>query len=87
MKIIRETDENYPEKLRQIYGRPAKLYIEGNTNILNSKSIAIIGSIVDKMEAVLASRFFRPDVYNRYARTVTISDNAIDGVSTSILVN
>ena len=44
MKIIRETDENYPEKLRQIYGRPAKLYIEGNTNILNSKSIAIIGS-------------------------------------------
>lgn len=44
MKIIRETDENYPEKLRQIYDRPAKLYIEGNVNILNSKSIAIIGS-------------------------------------------
>ena len=44
MKIIRETDEFYPEKLRQIYDRPAKLYIEGNVNILNSKSIAIIGS-------------------------------------------
>ena len=44
MKIIRETDENYPEKLRQIYDRPAKLYIEGNVKILNSKSIAIIGS-------------------------------------------
>lgn len=44
MQIIRETDENYPEKLRQIYDRPAKLYIEGNVNILNSKSIAIIGS-------------------------------------------
>lgn len=44
MKIIRETDANYPEKLRQIYDRPTKLYIEGNTNILNSRSIAIIGS-------------------------------------------
>lgn len=50
-------------------------------------SIAIIGSIVDKIDAVLASRFFRPDVYNKYARTVAISDNAIDGASTSIFVN
>lgn len=44
MKLIKEIDENYPEKLREIYDRPAKLYVDGNAEILNSKSIAIIGS-------------------------------------------
>lgn len=44
MQIIKEMDKTYPEKLRQIYDRPVKLYIEGDSNILNNKSIAIIGS-------------------------------------------
>ena len=44
MKIIKEKDKTYPEKLIQIYDRPAKLYVEGNIDILNNKSIAIIGS-------------------------------------------
>lgn len=44
MQIIKEMDKTYPEKLRQIYDRPAKLYVEGDSNILNSKSIVIIGS-------------------------------------------
>lgn len=44
LQIIKEMDKIYPEKLRLIYDRPAKLYVEGDANILNSKSIAIIGS-------------------------------------------
>lgn len=44
LEIIKENDKTYPEKLRQIYDRPAKLYLEGNIDILNNKSIAIIGS-------------------------------------------
>ena len=39
MKIIKEKDKTYPEKLIQIYDRPAKLYVEGNIDILNNKSI------------------------------------------------
>lgn len=44
MKIIKEDDEIYPKKLKQIYDRPTKLYVEGNLEILNSRSIAIIGA-------------------------------------------
>jgi DNA processing protein len=44
LKIIKEDDEIYPKKLKQIYDRPTKLYVEGNLEILNSRSIAIIGA-------------------------------------------
>ena len=43
MKIIYQADENYPEKLKNIYAPPAKLYLLGDENILNMPSIAIIG--------------------------------------------
>ncbi len=35
--------ENYPEKLKYIYGNPQRLYVLGNEKLLNEKSIAIIG--------------------------------------------
>ena len=38
LEIIKENDKTYPEKLRQIYDRPAKLYVKGNIDILNNKS-------------------------------------------------
>lgn len=43
MKIIYQADENYPEKLKNIYAPPAKLYLLGDESILNMPSIAIIG--------------------------------------------
>lgn len=43
MKTIYQADENYPEKLKNIYAPPAKLYLLGDENILNMPSIAIIG--------------------------------------------
>ena len=39
LEIIKENDKTYPEKLRQIYDRPAKLYVKGNIDIL----IAAVG--------------------------------------------
>lgn len=36
--------KQYPEKLRNIYDPPQRLYILGNKEILNKKGIAIIGS-------------------------------------------
>ena len=41
---INETDELYPEKLLQIKDRPNKIYAVGNIELLNNKSIAIVGS-------------------------------------------
>ena len=35
--------ENYPEKLNHIYAKPHRLYVLGDENLLNEKSIAIVG--------------------------------------------
>ena len=37
-------DKKYPDKLKNIYCPPKQLYVIGNTEILNDKSIGIIGS-------------------------------------------
>lgn len=46
MKIIQKEDKTYPQKLLKIKDSPNQLYVEGNINLLNQKSIAIVGSRV-----------------------------------------
>ena len=41
--IIPITDNKYPKILKEIYDPPISLYIKGNKEILNEKSIAIVG--------------------------------------------
>jgi len=41
--IISIYDKEYPQLLKKIYDPPISLYIKGDKNILNNKSIAIIG--------------------------------------------
>ncbi len=41
--IITIKDEEYPELLKKIYDPPISLYCKGNKNILNNKSIGIVG--------------------------------------------
>lgn len=41
--IISITDEQYPKILKEIYDPPISLYSKGNKNILNQKSIGIVG--------------------------------------------
>ncbi len=43
IKELNINDEEYPQKLKQIYDPPAKLYYVGDLKLLNNKSIAIIG--------------------------------------------
>lgn len=53
-------DENYPEKLRVIANAPKKLFYKGNISLLNTKSIAIIGSRnADYMQLRVAENFAR----------------------------
>ncbi len=42
--IVTINDKEYPDKLKVIYDSPIVLYIKGNKNILNEKSIAIVGA-------------------------------------------
>lgn len=57
-KIIELENEKYPEKLRNIQKPPKQLYVLGDENILNTKSVAIIGSRVCTPEgAKLAENF------------------------------
>lgn len=44
MKLITKNNKNYPTKLLQIQDPPEKLYVEGNLKLLNSDSIAIVGT-------------------------------------------
>lgn len=44
IELITIEDKKYPEKLKNIYDSPIALYIKGNKEILNDKSIAIVGS-------------------------------------------
>lgn len=44
MRTINQKDENYPTRLLKIQSPPKKLYVEGDSSLLNQNSIAIVGS-------------------------------------------
>ena len=44
MKILSKTNKFYPKRLLNIQNPPSKLYVEGNYELLNSNSIAIVGT-------------------------------------------
>jgi DNA processing protein len=43
-KIVIQSDENYPELLKQIYDPPVVLYVKGNLSTKDKNSIAMVGS-------------------------------------------
>lgn len=43
-KIIEKSDASYPALLREISSAPGKLYVRGNTDLLNTRCAAIAGS-------------------------------------------
>ena len=56
-------DEKYPYLLKQIYDVPPVLYVRGNVDALNQKSVALIGS----RNASLNSRNFTSAISRRLA--------------------
>lgn len=44
IKMITVKDQEYSEKLRNIYDKPIVLFAKGNLQLLNTKSVAIVGS-------------------------------------------
>lgn len=43
IKLLNIFDKDYPKKLKNIYDPPVVLYIKGNKNIFNKKSVAMVG--------------------------------------------
>ncbi len=44
MKLINMLESTYPQNLKKIKNPPTKLYAEGNTELLNKNSLAIVGT-------------------------------------------
>ena len=44
MKVINIKDDIYPKKLLKITNPPENIYVKGNTELLNNKSLAIVGA-------------------------------------------
>lgn len=77
IKMITIQDEKYPEKLRHIYDPPTVLYLIGNEEIINSKSIAIIGSReCSKYGEKMAKRF----AYNLSKQNINIISGLAKGI-------
>ena len=44
IKIILWNDKRYPQHLKSVYSKPVILYAKGNDNLLNCKSVGIVGT-------------------------------------------
>lgn len=58
IEIIKDTDDRYPKRLKEIKDHPKKLYVKGDSTLLNKPSIAIVGSRdIDEYGYEQAKRF------------------------------
>lgn len=79
MKYITIENNNYPEKLKNIYNPPKGLYVKGDIKLLNKPSVAIIGSRnCSKYGEIVAKEFA-----NELARMkITIISGMARGIDT-----
>ena len=77
MQIIKITDKEYPKRLLDIKNPPKKLYVEGNIELLNNKSIAIVGARKCTEYGIKYTKKFAKEMadYN-----VTIVSGLADGI-------
>lgn len=76
---INETDELYPEKLLQIKDRPNKIYAVGNIELLNNKSIAIVGSRISSTYGEYYAAKFAKEISKK---GITIISGIAKGIDT-----
>ena len=77
-KITNES-EKYPKLLKQIKNMPQILYIEGDSDILNSNAISIIGSRACSEEGKLQAKKF---AYDLACQNITIVSGMAAGIDT-----
>lgn len=80
IKLITKENEKYPQNLLNIYDPPVVLYLKGNENILNEKSIAIIGSRNCSSYGTKVARSF---AYNLSKKNINIISGLARGIDIS----
>lgn len=75
--IVSIYDKEYPQSLKEIYDPPVVLYIKGNKNILNNKSIAIVGCREASDYGKKAAKYF---AYNLANQGINIVSGLAKGV-------
>ena len=75
--IISINEEKYPKILKEIYDPPISLYVKGNTEILNNKSIAIVGCRDATEYGKKATRYFS---YNLSKKGINIVSGLARGI-------
>lgn len=75
--IITIEDKNYPQSLKLIYDMPISLYIKGNKEILNNKSIAIVGCRDASEYGKKAGEYFS---YNLSKKSINIISGLAKGI-------
>ncbi len=79
--IISIIDKTYPQNLRNIYDPPISLYVKGNKNILNNKSIAIIGCRQASEYGRKAAKYFGYNLSKSGANIISGLAKGIDSYS------
>lgn len=76
---IKETDKLYPERLLKIKDRPNKIYAVGNIELLNNKSIAIVGSRISTTYGEYYAAKFAKEISKK---GITIISGLAKGIDT-----
>ena len=76
---INEKDKLYPKKLLQIKDRPNKIYAVGNIELLNNKSIAIVGSRISTTYGEYYAAKFAKEISKK---GITIISGLAKGIDT-----
>ena len=77
IKVISINDKEYPESLKRIYDPPIVLYANGNLNLLNNKSIAIVGC---RLCSVYGKIITKKLAYNLSEKNITIISGMARGI-------
>lgn len=77
IEIITIEDEQYPNKLKEIYDPPMILYARGNIDILNKESIAIVGCRDISNYGISATKYFS---FNLARKNINIISGLAKGV-------
>ena len=79
IKVISINDKEYTESLKRIYDPPIVLYANGNLNLLNNKSIAIVGC---RLCSVYGKIITKKLAYNLSEKNITIISGMARGIDT-----
>lgn len=87
IKLINIYDDNYPDKLKNIYDKPMVLYAIGNTNILNDFSLAIVGCREYSEYGKKMAQIISKNIANNNIITVSGLARGIDSIAHIETVN